>query len=60
MGQADPLGDVLIEQAVEGQPNDRGALPEPRGSGDGTGQGPKDFLLTLSDGGLGRLARHGK
>jgi len=60
MCQADPLGDVLIEKAVEGQHNDRGALPEPRGCGDGTRKGLKDFLLTLGDGDLGRLARHGK
>src|SRR4029077_1045391 len=31
VSQADPLGDVLIEQAVEGQHDDRGALPQPRG-----------------------------
>ena len=54
------LGDVFIEKAVEGQDDDRGALPEPRGCGDGTGEGLKDFLLTLGDGDLGRLARHGE
>ena len=56
--EADPLGDVLIEQALEGQDNDQDALPEPRGCGDGTGKGVKDFLLTLGDDGLGGLARH--
>ena len=32
MCQADPLGDVLIEKAVEGQHNDRGALPSREGA----------------------------
>jgi hypothetical protein len=30
MCQADPLGDVFVEAAIEGQEDDRGALPEPR------------------------------
>ncbi len=60
MCHADSLGDVLIEKAVEGRHNDRGALPEPLECGDGTRKGLKDFLLTLGDGDLGRLARLGK
>ena len=58
--QADLLGDVFIEKAVESHQDDRGALPKPRGRGGGTGEGPKDVLLTLGDGDLGRLARHGE
>src|SRR4029079_456704 len=58
VGQADLRGDVLIEEAVEGQDDDRGALPEPGGCGDRTGEGLKDVLLTFGDGDLGGLARH--
>ena len=41
--QADLCGDVFIEQAVEGQEDDRGALPEPRGCGDGIGKRSEGF-----------------
>jgi len=58
--QADPAGDVFIEEAVESHQDDRGTLPKPRGRGGGTGEGPKDVLLTLSDDDLGRLAWHGE
>src|SRR4051794_8014696 len=34
VGQADPRGDLFIEKTVEGQEDDHGALPQPRGNGD--------------------------
>jgi hypothetical protein len=58
--ETDPLGDVFIEKAVERHQDDRGTLPKPRGRCGGTGEGPKDFLLSFGDGDLGRLARHGE
>jgi len=36
--QADRLGDLLVAVSLEGEQDDGGALPEPRGSGDGVPQ----------------------
>jgi hypothetical protein len=51
---------LLIEKAVKGREDNRGALPEPRRCGDGTRKGPEDILLKFADDRLGCVARHGE
>jgi hypothetical protein len=41
--QVDPCGDVFIAEAVQGQQDDRGALPESGGCGRGTGKSLRGY-----------------
>ena len=53
-------GDLFVAQAVKGQEDDGGSLPEMRGGSGGVSQREQNLVLTFRDRDLGRFARHGE
>ena len=58
--QTDPIGDLVIAKAIEGQQDDSGSLAEMRGGGGGVAEREQELVLPFRDSDFGRFTRHGE